>query len=82
MIVTSLSLALLWWYVVPDRNLVNPDIDSVVVRYNTAGILLLPMVFLLAIGISLISTAAAGFFVMVLFLVQPVTGWYARRQTG
>jgi len=82
MIVTSLGLALLWWYVLPDRNLVNPDIDSVVVRYNTAGILLLPTVFLLAIGVSLFSTAAAGFFVMVLFLVRPVTGWYARRQTG
>lgn len=35
-----------------------------------------------AIGISLFSTAAAGYFMLLLCLVRPVTAWYARRLPG
>ena len=79
MILASLSMGLLWWYAIRDRKLVDPDIDPVVIRHNNARILSLVLVFLLAIGVSFFSTAAAGYFVLLLFLVRPVTGWYAGR---
>jgi uncharacterized membrane protein len=82
MILTSLSMALLWWYAARDRRLVDPDIDPFVIRYNYARILSLPVVFLFAIGISFISTAAAGYTVLLLFLIRPVTALYARRGPG
>jgi uncharacterized membrane protein len=79
MILTSLSMALLWWYANSDRKLVDPDIDPVVIRYNYARILSLPVVFVLAIGISFFSTAA-GYSVLLLFFVRPVTALYARHR--
>ena len=79
MVLTSLSLGLLWRYAVGNRNLVDPDIDLGVLRYNNARVLALPLVFVLAIGVSFFSIAAAGYFVLLLFLVRPVTSWYARR---
>jgi hypothetical protein len=79
MILTSLSMALLWWYATSDRKLVDPDIDPVVIRYNYARILSLPVVFVLAIGISFFSTAA-GYSVLLLFFVRPVSALYARRR--
>ncbi len=82
MILTSLSMALLWWYASRDRKLVHPGIDPVVIRYNNARILSLPLVFLLAIGISFFSTAAAGYFVLLLLFVRPLTDLYARRRLG
>jgi uncharacterized membrane protein len=82
MILTSLSMALLWWYATSDRKLVDPDIDPIVVRYNFARILSLPVVFLLAIAISFFSTAAAGYSVFVLFFVRRVTALYVRRRPG
>jgi uncharacterized membrane protein len=82
MILTSLSMALLWWYATSDRKLVDPDIDPIVVRYNFARILSLPVVFLLAIAISFFSTAAAGYSVLVLFFVRRVTALYVRRRLG
>jgi uncharacterized membrane protein len=82
MILTGLSMALLWWYATSDRKLVDPDIDPIVVRYNFARILSLPVVFLLAIAISFFSTAAAGYSVFVLFFVRRVTALYVRRRPG
>ena len=82
MILTSLSMALLWWYATSDRKLVDPDIDPIVVRYNFARILSLPVVFVLAICISFVSTAAAGYSVLLLFSVRPVTALYVRRRPG
>lgn len=82
MVLTSLSLGLLWRYAVGNRKLIDPDIDPAVLRYNNARVLALPLVFMLSIGISLFSTAAAGYFVLMLFLIRPVTTWYARRFSG
>lgn len=75
-------MTLLWWYAARGRKLVDPDIDPVVIWYNYAGILSLPVVFLLAIGISFFSTAAAGYSVLLLFLVRPFTALYAKRSPG
>jgi uncharacterized membrane protein len=80
MILTSLSMALFWWYATSDRKLVDPDIDPALIRYNYARISSLPTVFVLAIGISFFSTAAAGYSVLLLFFVRPLTNLYARRQ--
>jgi uncharacterized membrane protein len=80
MIVTSLSMALLWWYATSDRKLVDPDIDPALVTYNYIRISSLPVVFVLAIGISLFSTAAAGYSVLLLFFVRPIANLYARRR--
>ncbi len=82
MIFTSLSMALLWWYATSDRKLVDPEIDPVVIRYNFARILSLPVVFALAIALSFFSTAAAGYSVLLLFFVRPVIARYARRRPG
>jgi len=81
MILTSLSMALLWRYATGGRKLVDPDLDRIVVRYNFARILSLPVVFLFAIGISFFSTAAAGYSVLLLFFIRPLTGLYARRRS-
>jgi uncharacterized membrane protein len=81
MILTSLSMALLWRYATGGRKLVDPDLDRIVVRYNFARILSLPVVFLFAIGISFFSTAAAGYSVLLLFFIRPLTGHYARRRS-
>jgi uncharacterized membrane protein len=81
MILTSLSMALLWRYATGGRKLVDPDLDRIVVRYNFARILSLPVVFLFAICISFFSTAAAGYSVLLLFFVRPLTGLYARRRS-
>jgi uncharacterized membrane protein len=80
MIVTSLSMALLWWYATSDRKLVDPDLDPALVGYNYLRISSLPIVFVLAIGISFFSTAAAGYSVLLLFFVRPVINLYARRR--
>ena len=81
MILTSLSMALLWWHATSGRKLVDPDIDPAVIRYNYARILFLPVVFVLAIVISFFSTAAAGYSVLLLLLRRPVTALYARRRS-
>jgi uncharacterized membrane protein len=81
MILTSLSMALLWRYATGGRKLVDHDLDRIVVRYNFARILSLPVVFLFAIGISFFSTAAAGYSVLLLFFIRPLTGLYARRRS-
>jgi uncharacterized membrane protein len=81
MILTSLSMALLWRYATGGRKLVDPDLDRIVVRYNFARILSLPVVFTIAIGISFFSTAAAGYSVLLLFFIRPLTGHYARRRS-
>jgi len=86
LILTSLSMALLWWYAASGRKLVDPDIDPIVIRYNYASILSLPiafvLAFVLAIGVSFFSTAAAGYCVLLLFFVRPVTAFYARRRSA
>jgi uncharacterized membrane protein len=80
MILTSLGMALLWWYATSDRKLVDRDIDPALIGYNYVRISSLPVVFLLAIGISFYSTAAAGYSVLLLFVVRPITNLYARRR--
>jgi uncharacterized membrane protein len=77
MIVTSLSMALLWWYATSDRKLVDPDTAPDLITYNYARIFSLPVVFVLAIVISFFSTSAAGYTVLLLFLIRPVTNLYA-----
>jgi hypothetical protein len=59
-----------------------PDIGPFVIRYNYARILSLPIVFVLAIGISFFSTAATGYSVLLLFFVRPLIALYARRHTA
>ena len=80
MIVTSLSMALFWWYATSDRKLVDPDIDPALIAYNYVRISSLPVVFVLAIIVSFYSTAAAGYTVLLLFFVRPITNLYARRR--
>ena len=80
MIITSLSMALFWWYATSDRKLVDPDIDPALIAYNYVRISSLPVVFVLAIIVSFYSTAAAGYTVLLLFFVRPITNLYARRR--
>lgn len=82
MILASLSLVWVWWYAYTDRRLVDPDLDSAVIRYNNVRLLTLTIVFLIAIVISFFNLSAAGYSVLLLFLIRPITLWFARRRTA
>lgn len=82
MILASLSLVWVWWYAYTDRRLVDPDLDPAVIRYNNARLLNLPIVFLIAIVISFFNLSAAGYSVLLLFFLRPITLWFARRRTA
>ena len=78
-IVTSISMAVFWWYATSDQKLVDPDIDPALITYNYARISSLPVVVVLAIITTFFSTAA-GYAVLLLFPVRPVANLCARRR--
>jgi uncharacterized membrane protein len=73
LIVTNLFLSLLWWYAARDHRLVDEDIDphfvSIVNRRNLTA----PVVYLLSIGISILSPLASliVFFLFPLYYIFP-----------
>ncbi len=72
MIVISLVLQLHWWYATHNHRLVRPDLPRQLVRTVSHVILLGPLVYLVAIGLSYVSTAlsvALFLFVNVIYLL-------------
>ena len=75
MAVTGLVLAALWFYAVKDHRLVAADLDPALVHHYSLHAVLLPLVFLLSIGLSLLlgPTAANLFWLLIVvaYFVSP-----------
>ncbi len=68
LVITGLVLQTLWWYATRHYRLVDRNIDPRLVQRATRRNLTAPLVYLLAIGISVFSVPAS----LVLFLLVPV----------
>jgi uncharacterized membrane protein len=68
LVITGLVLQLLWWYATSRYRLVDRNIDPRLVQRATRRNLAAPLLYLLAIGISLFSVPAS----LVLFILVPV----------
>ncbi|HEX6557558.1 MAG TPA: TMEM175 family protein [Ktedonobacteraceae bacterium] len=68
LVLTGLVLQLLWWYATSGYRLVDSNIDPRLVQQATRRNLTAPLIYLLAIGISLVSVPAS----LVLFLLVPL----------
>jgi uncharacterized membrane protein len=68
LVITGLVLQSLWWYATSRYRLVDRNIDPRLVQRATRRNLTAPLIYLLAIGISLVSVPAS----LVLFLLVPV----------
>ena len=58
--------------------MVDHEIDSRVIRYNTMRSVLMPPIFLLAIAISFVDVNDAEWSLLLLLLVRPVAVRYAQ----
>ena len=66
LIVVGLILYLHWWYATSNHRLVDADLDPRVVRLATTRILMAPVIYLCAIGLSFLNTAVSiGIYVLV-----------------
>src|SRR5215471_8097703 len=65
---TGLVLQMLWWYATSGYRLVDRDIDPRLVQRATRRNLTAPLIYLLAIGISLFSVQAS----LILFILVPL----------
>lgn len=68
LVITGLVLQLLWWYATSRCRLVDRNIDPRLVQRATRRNLTAPLIYLLAIGVSLFSVPAS----LVLFILVPV----------
>jgi uncharacterized membrane protein len=66
LIVVGLVLYLHWWYATRNHRLVDGELDSHVVRLATTRILMAPVIYVVAIGLSFVNTAVSiGIYVLV-----------------
>jgi uncharacterized membrane protein len=66
LIVVGLVLYLHWWYATRNHRLVEADLDPHVVRLATTRILMAPVIYMGAIGLSFVNTAVSiGIYVLV-----------------
>ena len=79
MTVAGLTLSWLWWYAQSNLHLVAPDIDPRLVRYNNLRSLIVPLVFLLSIGVSFLNVNAAKLCWVLLFMLRPLLRGYIER---
>jgi uncharacterized membrane protein len=59
LIVAGLALYLVWWYATHRRRLVDPELDQARIRIATRRILMGPVAYAIAVGISLLSIPLA-----------------------
>jgi hypothetical protein len=76
LVLAGLSLELIWIYVTHDHRLVDPRLDPGVITWVHRRVMVAPLVYLLAIGVSLVSITAAKilFFMVVLGYIVPEPG--------
>ncbi len=79
MAVAGLTLSRLWWYAQSNPHLVAPDVDPRLVRYNNLRALIVPLVFLLSIGVSFLNVNAAKLCWVLLFTLRPLLRGYIDR---
>jgi uncharacterized membrane protein len=66
LIVVGLVLYLHWWYATRNHRLVDADLDPHVVRLATTRILMAPVIYVVAIGLSFVNTTVSiGIYVLV-----------------
>jgi uncharacterized membrane protein len=66
LIVVGLVLYLHWWYATRNDHLVDGELDPHVVRLATTRILMAPVIYVVAIGLSFVNTAVSiGIYVLV-----------------
>ncbi len=68
LVITGFVLQLLWWYTTSNHRLVGKEIDPQLVQRATRRNLTAPLIYLLAIGISLFSVPTS----LILFILVPV----------
>ena len=74
--VPSLVLALMWWYAIRDRRLVDKDYDTMAGRHAIYAFLNTGLIFLLSMPIALINVSAAQYFWLLLIPTQFLQGRY------
>lgn len=68
--VARLPLTAIWWYATHNRRLIHEHLDARTVRSHRIRGLAIPLVFLLSISLSFISTTAAIFSWILLFVID------------
>jgi len=73
LIITGLTLDAIWWYASHDHRLVDENIDPKLVTFVHRRVLLAPLIYLLAIGVSFASLLVAKllFVVVALLYILP-----------
>lgn len=64
----GLMLSLIWAYATSGRRLVDPKIDAMMVRLTMWKTLIPPLLYLLAVGLSIVSTALS----LIIFILIPI----------
>jgi uncharacterized membrane protein len=59
LLLAGLNLALIWWYAVRNRRLVDPHIDPRLITFVYRRVLMSPLIYVIAIGVSFFSLVAA-----------------------
>jgi len=74
MIIISLVLQLHWWYATHNHRLVEPDISPELVKSVTHVILIGPVIYLIAIGLSYVSTKLSIIIYLLVNLIYILPG--------
>jgi hypothetical protein len=69
LIVVGLVLYLHWWYATRNHRLVDADLDSHVVRLATTRILMAPVIYVVAIGVSFVPSVGTALSIGIYVLV-------------
>jgi uncharacterized membrane protein len=75
-IMTSLLLALIWWYATKNRHLVDKNLDSLVIKGVLINLISIPIVFTISIIISFVNLDIAQYFWL---LIAPLNITLKRR---
>ena len=74
MVVASLVLQWHWWYATHNHRLVRPDLDPTLVRSVTQVILMGPVVYLIAMALSYVSTSISIAMYLLVNLIYVIPG--------
>jgi len=78
--VPSLILALMWWYAIKDRRLVDKDYNIMDGRHAICAFLTTGLIFLLSMPIALINVVAAQYFWLLIIPTQFLQRRYFRKK--
>ncbi|HET7325212.1 MAG TPA: TMEM175 family protein [Halococcus sp.] len=78
--ILGLLLSWIWWYASRNRRLVDPEIDPRVVRYTDLRAVVIPLIFVVSIGVSFVSVDVAELSWLLLLFVRPALSRYIQRE--